>query len=182
MSDQPTLQTGPRAAVAAVANIEFVPTVLELLCKYTGLRWAAVAHVTETSWTACAVRDGLAFGIEPGGALDVEQTLCIEVKRRAEAIAISHASQDPRYASHPVPKQYCFESYISTPIVLPDGSYFGNLCALDPEPHEVTDARTGAIFEAFASLIGSYLAVEAQRDHAQAALLARMREEGKRGR
>jgi GAF domain-containing protein len=180
MADVSKPQASTRGAVAAVANIEFVPTVLELLCKYTGLRWAAVAHVTETSWTACAVRDGLAFGIEPGGELKVEQTLCIEAKRRAEAIAISHASQDPRYAGHPVPKQYCFESYVSTPIVLPDGSYFGNLCALDPEPHEVTDPRTAAIFEAFASLIGAHLAVEAQRDQAQAALLARMRQDGKR--
>lgn len=169
-------------AVAAVAKIEFVPTVLKLVCEYTGMRWSAVAHVTEDSWTACAVHDTIDFGLAPGSPLDVDNTLCIDVRRTLIPIAISHVSKDPSYAEHPVPARHCFESYLSTPILLPDGSYFGNLCALDPEPRPVSDERTGAIFEAFASLIGVYLDVERQRDTAQAALLTRMRDEGKRGR
>jgi GAF domain-containing protein len=177
----PAQQTPPSNAVLAVSHIPFVPTVLKLVCEATGLRWSAVAHVTEDSWTACAVHDGLGFGIQPGGQLDVEETFCIDVKRHGKPIAMNHASCDLVYADHRLPAQYGFESYLSMPIMLSDGSFFGTLCALDPEPRTVADVRTSGMFEGFAALIGSYLDVEAQRDNAQAALLARMREHGKNG-
>lgn len=175
-------QTPPADAVRAVSGIEFVPTVLKLVCEYTGMRWSAVTYVTDDSWTACAVHDTIEFGLAPGSQLDVNNTLCIDVRRMLTPIMISHASKDPNYAEHPVPALHCFESYVSMPILLPDGSYFGNLCALDPEPRPVSDERTAAVFEAFASLIGVYLDVERQRDNAQVALLTHIREVGKKAR
>jgi GAF domain-containing protein len=48
---------------------------------------------------------------------------------------------------------YGFESYISLPIRRTDGSFFGTLCALDPEPRRL-DAETIGMLEAFAELIG----------------------------
>ena len=162
-------------AVDAVRRIEFIPTVLRLIQEHTGMGWSGVARVTEDSWTACAVNDSIGLGLAPGDPLDVETTLCIEVRRGNQPVAISHASQDAVYASHACPKMYRFESYVSVPIVLPGGEYFGNLCGLDPNPHPVSDARTLAMFEAYASLIACYVEVERQRDAAQAALMLRMR-------
>jgi hypothetical protein len=46
-------------AVAAIARIDAVPTLLKVLCEMTGMRIAVVARVTDTTWTACAVREGL---------------------------------------------------------------------------------------------------------------------------
>jgi hypothetical protein len=34
--------------------------------------FAAVARVTEDRWVACAVKDDIAFGLKPGGELDLE--------------------------------------------------------------------------------------------------------------
>jgi hypothetical protein len=39
---------------------------------------------------------------------------------------------------------------------LPDGSYFGNLYAIDPNPNEHSDARTISGFEMFADLIAHH--------------------------
>ena len=139
--------------VAAVGRIAAVPSILALLCKTTGLRFAAVARVTEGTWTACAVHDELDFGLKVGGELDIATTLCRDVREGREPIAIDHASQDPVYCQHPTPTMYGFESYISVPIVLPGGSYFGTLCALDREPASVNNPKTLAIFEHFAHLI-----------------------------
>ena len=37
---------------------------------------------------------------------------------------------------------YGFQSYISTPIFLKDGSFYGTLCAIDPRPAKLkTEAR-----------------------------------------
>jgi len=40
-----------------VQRISAVPAILQVVSETTGLRFAAVARVTETSWTACAVLD-----------------------------------------------------------------------------------------------------------------------------
>lgn len=64
------------ADVEAVAGIDVVPTILEVVCRTTGMGFAAVARVTEDRWIACAVKDDIAFGLKPGGELSVETTIC----------------------------------------------------------------------------------------------------------
>ena len=49
-------------AVAAIGRIDAVPTLLKVLCEITGMRFAAVARVTDKIWTACAVKDDIHLG------------------------------------------------------------------------------------------------------------------------
>src|SRR5580700_1550465 len=127
--------------IAAVNKLQAVPTLLEVLCETTGMRFAAVARVSDSTWTACVVKDGINFGLTAGGQLDIESTLCIESKRSNAPIVIERASTDPRYCNHPTPQLYKIESYVSVPIVLSNGRYFGNLCAVDPAPAKVGDPK-----------------------------------------
>jgi signal transduction histidine kinase len=156
--------------VSAVGQIDAVPTLLEVLCSITGMRFAAVARVTGNTWTACAVKDDINFGLKAGGQLDLETTLCIEVKRDARAIVIEHASHDERYRDHHTPKLYHIESYVSVPIVFRDGRYFGNLCAIDPSPAKIADPKIISMFTSFAQLIALQLESELTHQQSQAAL------------
>ncbi len=38
----------------AIAAIPAVPTILEVICRTTGMRFAAVARVTDSRWVCCA--------------------------------------------------------------------------------------------------------------------------------
>jgi signal transduction histidine kinase len=156
--------------VEAVSRLDAVPTLLQILCDVTGMGFAAVARVTGGTWTACAVDDRIQFGLGAGGQLDVHTTLCIESRAAREVIAIDQASIDPLYHNHHTPRLYKIESYISVPIVLPDGRYFGNLCAIDPGPASVANPRVIGMFEGFAGLIGSQLQNELKREHEASAL------------
>jgi signal transduction histidine kinase len=156
--------------VSAVNKIEAVPTLLEVLCDTTGMRFAAVARVTESTWTACVVKDDIGFGLKPGDQLDLESTLCIESKRSNEPIVIEHASVDPRYRGHHTPRIYKIESYVSVPIVLANGRYFGNLFAVDPAPAKVADPRIVSMFTRFAALIAMQLEGEMARQQDKTAL------------
>ena len=156
--------------VAAVIRLQAVPTLLEVLCEATGMRFAAVARVTEKTWTACVVKDDINFGLMPGGQLDLETTLCIESKRSRQPIIIERASTDLRYCNHHTPKLYHIESYVSVPIVLASGRYFGNLCAIDPAPAKVADPKIVNMFTRFASLIALQLEDEISREEDQSAL------------
>jgi len=150
-------------AIESVSRLDAVPALLQVLCDVTGMGFAAVARVTEETWTACAVDDRIQFGLGPGGQLDVNTTLCIESRARREPIAIDQASTDPQYRNHHTPKLYQIESYVSVPIVFPDGHYFGNLCAIHPEPASVANPRIIGMFEGFARLIGAQLHGELKR-------------------
>lgn len=147
--------------VAAVSRISVVPAMLQVICKHTGLGFAAVARVTDASWTACAVHDNINFGIRPGGKLDISTTLCLESRAARRPVVIDHATNDPIYRDHPTPRIYHIESYISVPIILSNGEYFGNLCAVDPRPAVVSDTRTVGMFTLFAELIALQLENEA---------------------
>jgi hypothetical protein len=143
--------------VLTVGRIEAVPALLRVICETTGMGFAAVARVTEGTWTACAVQDNIGFGLQAGGQLDIHTTLCKEVREARALVAIDQASADERYRTHPTPRLYGIESYISVPIVLPGGEYFGNLCAIDPRPARVSEPRILSLFTLFAELIALQL-------------------------
>ncbi len=145
------------AAVSAVAQIDAVPMILEVLCYTTGMGFAAVACVTEERWVACGVRDEIELGLLPGDELNVETTLCHEVRHCRETIAIDEVASDPIFRDHHTPAMYGFQSYVSTPILLADGSIFGTLCAIDPKPRAVKNHATLAMFKLFAELISFHL-------------------------
>ncbi|WP_213954634.1 MULTISPECIES: GAF domain-containing sensor histidine kinase [unclassified Variovorax] len=160
-----------RRDVALIGRISSVPTLLKIICANTGMGFAAVARVTDGTWTACAVQDDIHFGLQPGGQLDVRTTLCIEARAARKPVVFDHASLDPVYRDHHTPRLYNIESYISVPIVRPGGEYFGNLCAIDPRPLRVSDQKTVAMFESFAELIGRQFEQEESQMATETALL-----------
>ena len=157
--------------VAAINRIKSVPAILRVLSETTGLRFVAIARVTESSWTACAVLDRVSFGLEAGGDLDIATTLCREVRECRAPIVFDHASEDARYRDHPTPKLYGFESYIAVPIFRANGDYFGTLCGLDPLPTKVSDEKTVAMVTLFAELVSVQLEAEDERARSESALL-----------
>ncbi len=143
--------------IAAVSSIKAIPTILDIVCRTTGMRFAAVARVTEDRWIACSVRDDIEFGLKPGGELKVETTLCHEIRQSGEAVIIDHVAEDAVYARHHTPRIYGLQSYVAMPIRLTDGSFFGTLCAIDPEPRRLKTPETIQMFEMFAEVIGFQL-------------------------
>jgi hypothetical protein len=157
---------GPRSSpdpreieIERMERVPGIAGILESVLALTKLRFAAVARVTETRWTALVVIDRVGFGVVPGQDMILEQTLCNEVRQLRQVVAFSHASADPRYGAHPLPALYGFESHLSVPIYLSDGALFGTLCALDPEPTPITDEMIGVVL-ALAAQIGSALSAD----------------------
>lgn len=136
-----------------VNKIPAVANILEVICSTTGMGYAVVARVTEDRWIACAVNDKINFGLGIGDELQVETTLCHKVNKFRETVAIDHADNDPIYFDHHTPKQYGLQSYISIPLILKNGDFFGTLCAIDPRPAFVNNEKTINMFKLFAELI-----------------------------
>ncbi|WP_313422560.1 GAF domain-containing protein [Stenotrophomonas rhizophila] len=150
----------PRLAdVAALLQLPALPALLELASRLTGMRFVAVARVTDERWTACAVHDLLGFGLQPGQDLVLETTICDEIRQHQRTVQFDHASAHPVFSTHPTPAMYGFESYLSVPMFRRDGSLFGTLCALDPRPSQL-DALSVKCFEVLAAWIGAQMELD----------------------
>jgi GAF domain-containing protein len=141
----------------AAQALSDVPTILKTVCRVTGMGFVAVARVTSERWVCLAVHDGIGFGLKPGDELPVATTLCHEVRQARDAVVINRVEQNAAYINHQAPSMYGFQSYISMPIFLRDSSFYGTLCALDPEPAKLHDPAVIGTFRTFADLIGFQL-------------------------
>jgi signal transduction histidine kinase len=160
-----------QADVESVSRIEAVPTILDVICRTTGMRFAAVARVTEERWIACTVLDEIDFGLKSGGELAVETTICHEIRQSREPVIIDNVAEDKIWCGHRTPAMYGFQSYISMPIILADGSFFGTLCAIDPRPARLRTPETIGMFRLFAELIAKSLDGNRKLAMTEAALL-----------
>jgi signal transduction histidine kinase len=157
--------------IETMQGIPGVRSILGVVCRSTGMGFAAVARVTEDRWVACQVLDNVGFGLPAGGELDVETTLCHEVRGLRDVIVIDNVSEHPVYCNHHTPRLYGLQSYISVPIILPDGRFFGTLCAIDSQPAQLSDAHTIETFKLFAELIGFQFDAAEKLNSARASLV-----------
>jgi GAF domain-containing protein len=120
--------------IASVQSVPEVEAMLERVCEITGMGFAAVARVSADRWIACQLLDKIEFGLKPGDELKIKTTICDEIRDSGQCVFIDHVAEDPAWRTHHTPAMYGFQSYISIPIILADGSFFGTLCAIDPAP------------------------------------------------
>ena len=126
----PLISSDSTQAIHQIEYIDTLPALLQMLGEESGLGLIGVARVTESTWTACAVKDSIDFGLTVGAQVETGTTFCAEVRKSRLPIMIEHISVDPVYKDHATPKVYGFESIITIPIVV-DDEYFGSLFGID---------------------------------------------------
>jgi signal transduction histidine kinase len=167
--------------IKRISSISEVPLILEACRAATGMGFTAVARVTEDRWITCSSLDHLNFGLKPGEELEVSSTICHEVRNCRDTIVIPDVDASEAYRNHHTPRRYGFKSYISVPIIRKDGSFWGTLCAIDPEPRSL-GLQVAATFRLFAQILAHELDREEELESGRAALAserdtARLREE-----
>lgn len=145
------------ARVAAEGDNDAIRTILDEVCRITQMGFAAVARVTDTRWIAAQVLDKIEFGLNPGDELELKTTICDEIRQAGQTIVIDHVAGDPTWRTHHTPALYGFESYVSVPLFLDDGSFYGTLCAIDPHPRALSSPATVGVLEALAKRVGAIL-------------------------
>jgi signal transduction histidine kinase len=77
-------------------------------------------------------------------------------------LLINDARAEPAFTDHPAFRLYGIQSYIAVPLTRRDGTYFGTLCAFDPQPTDLTEES----FEIF-HLLANLIAFELEADEAE---------------
>lgn len=143
--------------VEAVQRVPGIEEMLAQICRATGMGFAAVARVTGERWICCHVLDRIEFGLNPGDELEIKTTICNEIRESGKAVYIDDVAGNFDWSTHHTPALYGFKSYISFPIVLANGSFFGTLCAIDPVRRERSLAEVVPLFEDYAARIAHAL-------------------------
>lgn len=149
------------AEVAAEGDRDEIRAILEDVCRITQMGFAAVARVTEERWIACQVADKIEFGLNPGDELELKTTICHEIRQSGQAVVIDYVAGHIDWRTHHTPALYGFESYVSLPIVLEDGSFYGTLCAIDPEPRALSVPAIMDVLEGYALRLATILSSSA---------------------
>lgn len=150
-------------AIAKVGDDDELRAVLGEVQSLTGMKFAAIAFVSEDRWIASLVSDSVDFGLTAGDELDVRTTICAEVRSCSREILIDDVTNDPVWSIHPVPRMYGFESYLSIPIIV-GSAFFGTLCAIDPDPRQVSLSLVRDRLLALAADAGQLLMTKMLRD------------------
>jgi GAF domain-containing protein len=151
-----------QAAVEQGDNPDII-AILEEVCAATDMGFAALARVTETRWIACQLVDRIEFGLDPGSELEIQTTICNEIRQSGRAVVIDRVQADKEWRTHPIPILYGFQSYASLPVILDDGSFFGTLCAIDTRARRLTAPAVMATLEDCARRVGTILSETARR-------------------
>ena len=119
--------------IDAIGRIDAVPRILDVVCRVTGMGFAAVARVRGSLDVLLRARPDRVRP-RPAASSRSKPRICNEIRGHGEAVIIDHVAQDAVYCGHPMPAMYGFQSYVSVPIRLEDGAFWGTLCAIDPQP------------------------------------------------
>lgn len=140
-----------------IVQIGAIPSILNIICRTTGMRFAAVARVTDDKWITCISQDEINFGLNTGDELVLETTICNEIRQHANPVIIEEVNNSAEFCNHHTPIQYGFQSYISFPIYRKNGEFFGTLCAIDPKPAKLDNKEVKDLFLLYTQLISFHL-------------------------
>jgi len=157
--------------VEAIGRVEPIQRLLEVACRLSKTGFACVARVTPERWIAGAVFDEIQLGVEAGGEIPIDATLCDGVRRNNKLVVLDDVSKDSTFCDHPTLVQMGIQCYISVPVVLPNGAFFGTLCALDRFPNRLSSPEVVGMFGLFAELIAQHLDSQVRLEQSEQALL-----------
>lgn len=130
--------------------------VLGYLQQQIGLDLWLVTRNEGEHWLVLFARDE-GYGVEDGTLLRWSDSFCSRmVEGRGPQIA-PYSSQIPAYATAPIGQQLAIQAYVGVPLRRADGSLFGTLCAIDPEPQAHLGERHLAQVTLLASLLSTLL-------------------------
>lgn len=158
----------PLRSAAAVRRL------LRSIGDQLGMDVAYIAELSDAQVFHFVEGEGASFGFTVGGTAPVEQTYCLRMVNGEIPSLICDAVNDPLVKDMRATAKAGIGAYLGVPIVLPDGSTYGSLCAMSHSARPDLDEQRVQSLRLYAGLVGQYLSEVGSELDAQAALRARV--------
>ncbi|MGY3176502.1 diguanylate cyclase [Pseudomonas sp. TE12234] len=137
--------------------------VLAFLRRRLGFNLWMVTRTENDDWTVLHIEDQ-SYGVHPGQVFNWSDSFCSQmVKGNGPRIA-PNSETVAAYASAPIGKQLKIRAYIGVPLLLSDGSLFGTLCAVHPEPMPAKIEEDQELLEMIGMMLSKILQMELKAD------------------
>ncbi len=165
----------PLAALAArsfASTAEATQAVLAAITAQLGLRTSFLTRTTPADGrnrVLAAHNEPGGSGIVAGADLSLDDTFCgiIVGATMLVPLLIPDTRRDPTFGDHPaVAASPAVGSFLGVPIVLADGTLFGTLCAIDPDPQPLAPGQADLLI-----VLARLVATQIERDREVAARL-----------
>ena len=134
-------------------------SVLKFLHARYGFDLWMITRVEDKDWIVLQSED-YAYDVKPGHVFCWEDSFCSHmVKGKAPCIA-PRSEEIPLYANAPIAQQVPIKAYIGQPLYHEDGSIFGTICAVDPQPQPKSLLDEAPLIEQMAALLSYILQAE----------------------
>lgn len=133
--------------------------VLSFLHDRLGFDLWMVTRTEGNNWIILQVEDH-GYGVSEGTVLSWADSFCAQMTLGNGPRIAPCSDSIPAYASAPIGRKLQIGAYIGVPLVHPDGSLFGTLCALHPTAQPETITNELPLIELLAALLSSLLNAE----------------------
>ena len=133
------IQAFPSFESAAKAYLEYLHS------KY-GLDLCMITRKKDNDWIVLQAVDS-GYGIEAGQVFRWSDSICSRMVENQGPRAVPRLSDVPEYAAAPITKQVPVGAYLGLPLVRSDGTMFGTLCGMNPEPVDPQIVRDTPVIE-----------------------------------
>lgn len=147
--------------------------VLDCLHARLGFGLWMMTRTDGTDWVVLQARD-CAYHVEEGTSFRWSDSFCSRMVQGQGPRVAPRASEIPAYVEAPIGKQVVIGAYIGVPVVNNDGTLFGTLCAINPEPMDEAISHDLPFIELCARFLGTALmsdfkviALQRQLEHVQ---------------
>jgi diguanylate cyclase (GGDEF)-like protein len=132
---------------------------MQFLRQRLGFKLWMVTRTDGKDWIVLFADDH-GYGVKAGQVYSWAETLCARmVEGQGPHIAPDVASE-PAYARAPITEKIAVGAYVGVPLRRADGTLFGTLCAIDPEPQPERIREDTEMVVLMAELLGGLLEAE----------------------
>lgn len=132
---------------------------LEFLQQKIGMSVWMVTKADGTDWVVLKSRDAR-YGIADGQVFVWMDSFCSRMVENDGPRVAPDSNLIESYRHAPIGRQFPIRSYFGVPITFSDGSLFGTLCAIDPEPMPESIREELPMVELLANTMGKLLEKE----------------------
>lgn len=132
---------------------------MQFLRQRLGFKLWMVTRTDGNEWIVLFAEDN-GYGVKAGQVYSWAEMLCSRMVEGQGPNIAPDVAQEPGYASAPIHDKISVGAYVGVPLRRADGTLFGTLCAIDPEPQpeRIRDERDMVVL--MGELLGGLLEAE----------------------
>jgi diguanylate cyclase (GGDEF)-like protein len=139
---------------------------MQFLRQRLGFKLWMVTRTDGDDWIVLFADDH-GYGVQPGKVFSWAESLCSRMVEGSGPNIAPDAMQEAAYAEAPISKQMQIGAYVGVPLRRADGTLFGTLCAIDPEPQPERIREDRDMVALMADLLSGLLEAELGASEAQ---------------